>query len=310
MARNMIGIIGLPGAWSTDLLADAIEKRTGFRMVIDPETLTYSSGGDVLTTEGRELPELDALILRKMGAEYAPCMLDRLQLLRVLKVRGVRIFSDPDLVAAVIDRIACTMGLRLAGVPMPETTITEDARAAAAAVQEYGTAVLKPVFSTKARGMRIIRRGQTVAEELQQFRAAGNPLFYVQKLLELPGRDLGVVFMGGEYVGVYAREAAPHAWNTTVNAGGAYRVHEASSEVIELARRAQAVFGLDYTTVDIVETENGSRVLEVSAFGGFRGLYEACGVNAAELLADYVISRVASGGWVDGRPDGARQASS
>jgi len=170
MSGSRIGIIGLPGAWSTELLAGALEARTGFRLVVDPETLAYSSSEGGLTADGHELTEVDALVLRKMGAKYAPCMLDRLQLLRILKHRGVRMFSDPDLVGVVVDRIACTVSLPLAGVPMPETTITEDAQAAAAAVGEYGAAVLKPAFSTKARGMRIIRRGPNVAEELRQFR--------------------------------------------------------------------------------------------------------------------------------------------
>ena len=30
-----IGVIGIPGKWSTETLADAIEQRTGFRLVVD-----------------------------------------------------------------------------------------------------------------------------------------------------------------------------------------------------------------------------------------------------------------------------------
>jgi tetrahydromethanopterin:alpha-L-glutamate ligase len=292
MTHKAIGIIGLPGAWSTELLADALEVRTGFRLVIDPNTLCYSGAEQRLSAEGHDLSALDGLILRKMGAEYAPCMLDRLQLLRILKRRGIRMFSDPDVVAGVVDRIACTMTLQMSGVPMPETTITEDEAEAAAAVERYGVAVLKPVFSTKAKGMTLIGQGPDVLARLRRFREAGNPIFYVQRIMELPGRDLGVVFLDGECVGVYAREAAPDAWNTTVRSGGSYRPHEPSPEVLEVAQKAQEAFGLDYTTVDIIETVDGPQVLELSAFGGFRGLYDGCGVNAAELVAEYVVAQV------------------
>jgi ribosomal protein S6--L-glutamate ligase len=60
-------------------------------------------------------------------------------------------------------------------------------------------------------------------------------------------------------------------------------------EVIELAHRAQALFDLAFTCVDVVESARGPLVFEVSAFGGFRGLHEACGIDAAGLYAAWVI---------------------
>ena len=39
----------------------------------------------------------------------------------------------------------------------------------------------------------------------------------------------------------------------------------------------------------VAETSSGPLVFEVSAFGAFRGLHEATGINAAELLAGHVV---------------------
>ena len=44
--------------------------------------------------------------------------------------------------------------------------------------------------------------------------------------------------------------------------------------------------------MDVAETEDGLKVFEVSAFGGFRGLMEADGIDAAALYADYVLGRL------------------
>jgi ribosomal protein S6--L-glutamate ligase len=291
IAGPRVGVIGLAGAWSTELLADALEARTGFRLVIDPEKLAFSSRTRRLTAGPHDLSALDALVLRKMGPEYSQRMVHRLQLLQALAAQGVLVLSDPARIVAVIDRLSCTMRLQLAGIPMPPTTITEDPEVAIDAVREYGTAVLKPLFSTKARGMRVVRRGGDAEEALDLMRQAGNTVYYVQKLVDLPGHDLGLVFLGGTYLGAYARVAGPDSWNTTVHSGGTYRPHEPSPEVLDIAQRAQAVFGLDYTTVDVVETADGPLVFEVSAFGGFRGLYEASRVDAASLLADHVLQR-------------------
>ena len=90
----------------------------------------------------------------------------------------------------------------------------------------------------------------------------------------------------------YARVNNGNSWNTTINSGGKYEAYEPSPEIIQLARRAQEPFGLDFTCVDVVETNNGPMVFEVSAFGGFRGLLQANEVDAASLYADYVLGRL------------------
>ena len=59
------------------------------------------------------------------------------------------------------------------------------------------------------------------------------------------------------------------------------------------SQRAQAPFGLDFTCVDVADTkEMGPIVFEVSAFGGYKGLYESSGLDASDLLTSYAISRL------------------
>jgi len=113
-------------------------------------------------------------------------------------------------------------------------------------------------------------------------------MMYIQRKVALPGRDLGMVFLAGEYLGSYARVSQTGAWNTTINSGGRYEGHTPPDEYVELARRAQDLFGMDFTTVDLAETEDGPIIFEVSAFGGFRGALEGLGIIAAELYAAHV----------------------
>ena len=117
--------------------------------------------------------------------------------------------------------------------------IAEDPADAAAAVKRFGRAVLKPLYSSKARGMMIVDSGEQAIERIGAFQSAGNPVVYVQKLIGLPGRDLGLVFLGGNYLAAYAREGRKGEWNTTTAAGGRYRGHEPAPEIVALADRAQ-----------------------------------------------------------------------
>ncbi len=291
-----IGIIGIPGKWSTETLADAIESRTGYRRIIDMGEVELDLAGKRLLHGDTDLCTLDGLIIKKISASYSPNTLDRLELLRVAEHAGVRIFSRPLNILRLVDRLSCTVTLRNADIPMPETRVTENVAAAMTAVREFGSAVFKPLYSTKARGMCVIDAELSDSDMQSQIRTfqAENPMMYIQKKVALPGRDLGMVFLAGKYLGTYARVSQSDTWNTTIHSGGRYENHLPPDDIIELARRAQAPFEMDFTTVDVAETDVGPIVFEVSAFGGFRGAKEGIGIDAAGLYSEHVIGEIST----------------
>ncbi len=293
-----IAVVGIPGKWSTETLADAIEQHTGFRLVIDMSKVSLNLSDNSLNYRhnGKKmnLCELDGLIIKKISAEYNPNTLDRLELLLIAQSQGVKIFSSPEKIMRLIDRLSCTVTLRKAGVPMPDTIVTESIEEAIEAVQQFSSAVFKPLFSTKARGMVVIEAScspEQIKTEIEQFQVE-HQMMYIQKKVNLPGQDLGLVFLGGEYLGTYARVNQSGTWNTTINSGGRYAAFTPSDEIINIAQNAQDLFAMDFTTVDIAETDDGPIVFEVSAFGGFQGALEGIGIKAAELYANYVLKRV------------------
>ena len=285
-----IGVVGTRGGWSSELLADTVAARTGYRLLVDMEQVCLDLDTGAARFQGVDLAGLDGLIVKKIGARYSPDLLDRLELLRFLAERGLPIFSSPLSIMRVLDRLSCTVTLRLGNIPMPPTTITESVDEALAALGRYGEAVFKPLFTSKARGMTVIADGPAARAAVEAFHAE-NPIMYMQQKIELPGQDLGIVFLGGEYMTTYAR-CGNGAWNTTTESGGKYAPAEPSPEALAVARKAQGLFSLDFTCVDVVETDAGPVVFEVSAFGGFRGIQEACGMDAAAMYTDYVMEKI------------------
>ncbi len=295
MANLKIGVIGIPGKWSTEVLADAVEKKTGFRLVIDMADVSLDLENNTLVAGDINLCELDGLMVKKISAVYSPTTLDRLELLRVAEQAGVRVFSPALSMLRLIDRLSCTVTLRNADIPMPDTRVTEDIAVAMQTVRDFGSAVFKPLYSTKARGMTIINADQDPDELERSIRdfSANNQMMYIQRKINLPGRDLGMVFLAGNYLGTYARVPQGEAWNTTIHSGGRYAPHSPSDDVIELAHRAQAPFNMDFTTVDVAETDSGPIVFEVSAFGGFQGTKDGIGIDAAALYVDHALKELA-----------------
>ncbi|SDB08503.1 ribosomal protein S6--L-glutamate ligase [Desulfonatronum thiosulfatophilum] len=285
-----IAVIGNPGSWSTEKLADAFAAKTGFRCVVDMSRVHMNLETGALWFDGQDLSRFDALTVKKIGPAYSPDMQDRLSMLELLNRNGTPVFSKPCAILTALNRLSCTVKLRAGDMPMPPTVITESPEQAEQAVADFGRAVFKPLYTSKARGMEVIEAGAACRERISRFQSRGNPVMYVQKMLTTPGKDLGIVFLGGEYLGTYARQSNG-AWNTSTSSGGKYKPYAPSREIIDLAWRAQDLFELDFTCVDIMETEDGPMIFEVSAFGGFRGLLEACSLDASVHFADHVLRR-------------------
>ena len=294
MTDLKIAVVGIPGKWSTEVLADALEAQTGYRCVVDMADVVLDLDKKALVAGQTDLCGLDGIVVKKISQTYSPATLDRLEMLRVAEGADTRVFSSTRSILGLVNRLSCTVTLANAGIPMPATCVTENAEDALAAVQRFGGAVFKPLFSTKARGMTLMDAAEGEAALRQKIDAfkADNPVMYLQQKVNLSGRDLGMVFLGGTYLGTYARVAQTDSWNTTILHGGKYEPFEADAELIELARRAQAPFDLDFTTVDVGLTDAGPIVFEVSAFGGFKGALEGAGIDAATLYANHVIEKV------------------
>ena len=291
-----IGVVGIPKGWSTQRLLDALQHRTGFSLLIDMAHVHLDLHNRTAWFEGHDLGALDAIIVKKIAPSYSPDALDRMEIVRFLHRLGVPVFSDPDSMFSLIDRLSCTTRLRLGGMPMPQTVVTEDVEQAVATVERFGKAVFKPLYSSKAKGMTVIEAGPDAVDEVYDFKSAGNTVMYIQKMVAYAaGRlDLGVSFLGGEYLATYARQGSGTSWDTTTRSGGKYVPYSPSQEVIALAHQAQALFpNMAFTCVDVVETENGAEIYEVSAFGGFRGLLESADIDAAALYVEHVLEAIA-----------------
>ena len=292
LINKKIGVIGIKDSWSSTRLVETIERKTGYKCFIDMSEVFLDLEKGEIVSPGIDLSSLDAIIIKKLGKSYSPNFLNRLEILDFLSNNNIKIFSNPRKVLQMLNRLSCTLILRNGNIPMPPTILTENIDEAVNAVSHFKKAVLKPLFTSKARGMMLVEASNGIRSQIEDFQNNGNKFIYIQKFMKMPGKDLGITFLGGKYIATYARVANKDSWNTTTHSGGKYKLYEPSNETIELAYQAQSLFGLDFTCVDLVETEQGPKVFEVSAFGGFKGLLEGCNIDAAELYANYVLEKI------------------
>ena len=287
MKRVMVA--GTPGAWSSETLAGALRDLGTDSFVANTSELVHDLESGEVTRGGAPLGQLDAVVVKKLGDAYDHSTENRLLVLEEIERGGVTVFSSPRCMRDAVNRYRMSFLLRAAGLPMPRTRVTESTEAALSVVDEWGDVVLKPVFTSKGRGMVRLRSRSDAEPELAAWQMASRGPMYLQEFVPNAGRDLAVAVLGDEVVGSYYRVAEAGEWMTTTSAGGHYEPAEITRDVQTLALEAARVFGLAFTSVDMVESDGGWLVYEVSAFGGFTGLRDACGVHGAALYARYVM---------------------
>lgn len=292
MPDRVIGVAGVPGAWSSEAIAGALRAGGVESFVFPVSECTHHVSNGAVTWEGRDLTNLDGVVVKKLGDAADPLSESRIELLRAVEEAGVHVISSPAALARAVNRYSMTSDLARAGVPIPETIVTESIDEAERVVLDWGRAIVKPLLTSKGRGMILLSAGKAVRLPLKRWRKTGVGPMYVQRFVPNAGRDLGVAVLDGKIIGGYYRVASGDSWMTTTSAGGHYEAADISEPAAEIALKAVDVFKLDFSSVDLVESDGGWFVYEVSAFGAFAGLRRTGDVDAPGLYASYVLKKI------------------
>ena len=168
MSKLKIGVVGFPGNHSSSQLVRAFGNRTQYEKLIDMEAVSADLLSGKVYIGDFDLMTLDGLVVKKLGVEYSPDLLDRLEILCYLSHCGVSIFPSPDSLKSLLDRLSCTVRLRRGGIPMPATTITESVDEAVKVIANYEKVVLKPLYTSKARGMIVLENSADLREKVRK----------------------------------------------------------------------------------------------------------------------------------------------
>jgi ribosomal protein S6--L-glutamate ligase len=248
---------------------------------------------DIIYPEERVTPlsqvhaEHDLYIL-KSGTELA------LSLAGALHAVGARMLNPYPVAATMRDKIASMRVLEAAGVPVPETYVTSQARRLAPLL-DAGPLVLKPYRGSQGRGIHIIWD----ADELDDV-SNDEGLVFAQRYHKPEGEDHKIYVIGDQMFGV--RRIFP-AKTYEEKIGQPFTI---TPELREIALRCGRAFGVELFGFDVVMSGGKPYVVDIQGFPGFKGV-----PDAALRLADYLYAAAQSavnGGpiqyGVDGRQNG------
>jgi len=215
----------------------------------------------------------------------------RVTLFRILECEGTVVINPVDSLLRSRNKFETLYLLRKAGVPIPETIVTEDLLYAYDAMTKFGEVVVKPIQGS--RGFGSVKMGDPdVAFQVFRTLASLRKPLYVQKYVEKPGRDIRIIVVDEEPIGCMYRYAPEGQWKTNIAQGARGEPCVLNDELTELSVRSVKALGLIYGGVDIGESKDGYVVFEVNGSPDWRAFKSVTGVNPAEHLVEALVRRI------------------
>ncbi len=295
-SRPIIGLVTDGVDWHARALRKAFADIGAGTLTLDLAACaidTQETSGLRIPGFGGKLP--DAVLVRDMSGGPFEAVTLRLGILHALRECGIPVWNDPRAIERCVDKSMTSFLLARAGIPTPDTWAMESREAACAVVRReatHGPLVLKPLFGSQGRGLRLIR-----GEDDLPAPDAIAGVYYLQRFagVEHDGfRDFRLLVSRGRVLAAMVRHAA--TWITNVKQGGRPVAAMPDAEMKDLALRAAAAVGADFAGVDIIYGADGRpMVLEVNSMPAWSGLQKVTPVDIAAAVAGDLLA-VTNGG--------------
>jgi len=275
--------------WATTQIIEAVKKKGSEPIYLHTPRIHLTLEGNKADAicENRSLSDLDVAIPRigRSLTQLGLMLLKHFQLMQIpttLTIGGL---------LTARNKYLALQALHATGIRIPESILIAS-RNRSEDLMEYlpPPIVLKLLTGTQGIGVmrvRDLKEAGPIIDTLSEL----DQMICLQKYMPNPGEDIRVFVTGGEVVAAMKRRAAAHEWRSNIHIGGQGIAHKVTNEESEISIKAAEAVGVEIAGVDLISVEDKPYVIEVNASPGFRGLLSATGINAAENIVDYAVSK-------------------
>lgn len=276
--------------WATSEIIQALKRRHAEPLYLHTPRIHLTLEGKKVDAiyDSKSLRGLDVVIPR-IGRSLTQL---GIMLLKHLELMGIPSTLSMNGLLTARNKYLTLQALHAVNVNIPESVLIAS-RNRNEDLMEYlpPPIVLKLLTGTQGIGvMRVkdVKEAGPIIDTLSEL----DQMICLQKYVPNPGEDLRVFVAGAEVVAAMKRKAAPHEWRSNIHIGGRGIAYKLSSTESETAIQAAEAVGVELAGVDLISVKGKPYVIEVNASPGFRGLLAATGINAADKIAAYAISKI------------------
>jgi ribosomal protein S6--L-glutamate ligase len=273
-----------PKLHSTARLTEAARARGHEVDVIDPIQcmLVISRFQHRMFAGGREIEGHDVVIPR-IGASITDY---GLAVLTHFERAGVPSVNSTVAISRSRDKLRALQYLSAHDVGIPRTAMARTPAAIRAAVDAVGgtPVIIKLLQGTQGVGVMKVDSPEGVESTIDTLWGLGQNIILQEFVAESKGRDLRALVVGGELVAAMRRTARQGEFRSNLHRGGNGARAELPAEYARAALDAARIMGLGVAGVDMLESNDGPRVIEVNSSPGLRGVEKATGIDVAQRI--------------------------
>jgi ribosomal protein S6--L-glutamate ligase len=282
--------------YSTRRLVEAIQRRGHRALVLDTLrcNLILDLTGPRMVYRGVDVRDIDVVIPR-IGASITHY---GLAVVNHFNMMGIPVLNNSVPIARSRDKLRCLQLLSKHKIPIPRTVMARDRTDVAKLVEQVGglPAIIKLLQGTQGVGVMIASSMAEVQGILDTFWDLGQEIVLQEFIQESKGRDVRALVVGDRVVGAMRRQAKQGEFRSNLHRGGHGKAIELPREYADAAVRAAQIIGLELAGVDMLESAEGPKIMEVNSSPGFEGIEKAthqdvCGTVVEHALAFASLKR-------------------
>lgn len=283
-----------PEDWTAQAFLRNIEKRRAKPVPLNLATLSASvstTDFSVFDVDIKDV-ELDAIIVRDVGISFSLEQISfKFDLLRQFEA-SMPVMNSSEAIQNAANKFFSFHLFKRAQLPIPRTTITSELGVALKVIEEFGSAIVKPIFGSQGEGIFKLENSQSDLKPKLTALLKERDVLYLQQFVPNPGRDIRVFVVGEEAIGAIYRVSLNGSFISNLSQGGTPVKCELTKEMQELAVRATKAVGADFAGVDLIEGEEGLFLLEVNATPSGKGINRACSIDVTERIINLLFGRL------------------
>jgi ribosomal protein S6--L-glutamate ligase len=277
--------------YSTSRLIEATRAMGHEPVVLDPMrcflVLGRRSPEVYYGAADRPLPRMD-LVIPRIGASITE---HGLAVVNQFDMAGIPIVNNSQPIARSRDKLRCFQLLTRKDINMPRTVVAREPHQIGPALAAVGgpPVVLKLIQGTQGIGVILAETEQAVQSVLDTLWSLGQTILIQEFVAESEGRDVRALVVGNRVVAAMRRQARFGEFRSNIHRGGGGTVVELNEEYKRAALQATQVMGLQLAGVDLLESHEGPKVMEINSSPGFEGLEKATGMDIAGAIMGYAV---------------------
>jgi ribosomal protein S6--L-glutamate ligase len=279
--------------YSTSRLVLAARSRGHEVTVADPLDfrLVVSKGRPSMFLGGKPLPHAD-LVVPRIGASITNY---GLAVVRQFDMMGVPVLNNAVAIARSRDKLRAMQLLTRKNIDVPKTVCARTPDAIDLALNLVGgpPLIIKLQQGAQGIGTMIAETPEAVTSLLETLWAMGQDIILQEYIAESRGRDYRAIVVGGRVIAAMRRQAKKGEFRSNLHRGGLGVGVELDKRYAQAAITATRVMGLEVAGVDMLESRQGPKILEINSSPGLEGIERASGVDVAGAIVAFAERFVA-----------------